>query len=60
VRASITITQSDMETAIKEYVQRQGWVVDGRVQLSHDTDNDRGMSSTSYSATMSVSPGRPT
>ena len=56
MNATITIRKDEIEAAIKEYVERKGWRVPGRVTIGHDTDNDRGIETTTYTASMEVSP----
>lgn len=59
MKASITISQADIETVVAEYVKKYGWIVSGQVRLSHNEDSDRGISSTMYSATVDVRPSDP-
>lgn len=58
MRATITIKTAEIETATKEYVERQGWTVDSAVELTHSTDDDRGMTRTTYSASVDVKPNK--
>lgn len=54
MNATIKLNNGELQRAIKEYVEREGWAVSGTPSISHSTDNDRGMGSTTYSATIDV------
>lgn len=54
MNATIKLSNSEIQAAIKEYVALHVWIVSGTPSLAHSTDNDRGMGSTTYSATIDV------
>ena len=59
MNATISLTADEIKTAIKEYVQRQGWLVQGQVTLEHEVDDDRLAGVVTYSATVQVRPVPP-
>lgn len=57
MNGTVPLTQSQIEEAIKEYVERAGWNVSGTVVLSH-LAGEYNTGGATYSASVSVSPGK--
>jgi hypothetical protein len=55
MNATRTLTNSEIQQAIKEFVEREGWSVAGTPMVSH-TESDGPMGGTAYSAAVTVEP----
>jgi hypothetical protein len=54
VKASLTLNGSDVALAVKEYVERNGWIVAGTVSLSACESHDPRGERTGYAVSATV------
>lgn len=55
MNATRTLTNSEIQHAIKEFVEREGWTVSGTPAISH-SESDGPMGGITYAAAVTVEP----